>query len=54
MGRVFDGGGDNRFFRFKMTRFFGLGTRRVLSSSASTAFLDRVAIAVKRIRVTGP
>ena len=50
MGRVFDGVGDNRFFRFKIDPVLRVGNpARPLQQRLDTAFLDRVAIAVKRI-----
>ena len=50
MGRVFDGVGDNHFFRFKIDPVLRVGNpASPLQQRLDTAFLDRVAIAVKRI-----
>ena len=50
MGRVFDGVGDNRFFRFKIDPVLRVGNpARPLQQRLDTAFLDRVAIAVKEL-----
>ena len=55
MGRVFDGVGDNRFFRFKIDPVLRVGNpTRPLQQRLDTAFLDRVAISGKTYRVTGP
>ena len=49
-GRVFDGVGDNRFFCFNVDPFLRVGNpASPLQQRFDTAFVDRVAIAVKRI-----
>ena len=49
MGRVFDGVGDNRFFRFKIDPVLRVGNpASPLQQRLDTAFLDRVAIALAR------
>ena len=55
VGRAFDGIRDNRVLGFEIDPVLTIGNPAVpFQQRLDAAFLDRVAIAVKRVPLTGP